>query len=379
MTSIYDMNRFLKNIILIIISIFIALLIAEGAARLVYDPIDFLKPITVRDEVLRYRIEPGSGAHDLWGFRNKGVPAKSDIVAIGDSQTYGISAQARSSWPSQLEGLSGKSVYNMSLPGYGPAEYLLLLKDKALKLMPDLIVVGFYLGNDLKDSFTAVYSVPVWENMRDPEISKAGHDDLPVEKKGGSLSPGDWLSANSVLYRLISSSVIGDNLRQHRRIARGEEVVMLNDKEHGISTGFTPDRRLKGLDLDNPEVAEGVTLALEFFNQMNALANENRIAFLVVIIPTKESVFADLIEGNKTLQASEKIDRLLSSERKVNETATKYFAEHGIEYIDLLPSLQEAAYTEQIYPANFGGHTNKNGYRAIAETIHTWLVEPTGD
>ena len=51
----------------------------------------------------------------------------------------------------------------MSLPGYGPAEYLYLMRDKALTLKPDLIIAGFYLGNALKDSFTAVYSGPVWE------------------------------------------------------------------------------------------------------------------------------------------------------------------------------------------------------------------------
>jgi len=373
------MNKLLKNVVLILVSIFIALLIAEGAARLVYDPIDFLKPVTLRDEVLRYRIEPGSGAHDDWGFRNKSVPETVEVVAIGDSQTYGISAQARDSWPSQLQSQSGKSVYNLSLPGYGPAEYLLLMKDKALNLKPELIVGGFYLGNDFKDSFTAVYSVPVWEGLRDPGITSALPDDSPVSKKIDSPSLSDRLSANSVLYRLVSSSVIGDNLRQRRRIARGEEVVMLSSEEHGINTGFTPDRRLKGLDLENPEVTEGIMLALEFFNRMNTLAGENDIAFLVVIIPTKESVFADLIEGNESLAVSEKIDRLISNERKVNKRVRKYFAEYGIEYIDVLPALQEGALKEQIYPANFGGHTNENGYRIIAETINSWLKQPAGD
>ena len=112
---------------------------------------------------------------------------------------------------------------------------------------------------------------------------------------------------------------------------------------------------------------------------MNKFSHENGIGFLVIIIPTKESVFSPLIEGNETLQASDKIDRLISNERSVSSIVMRYFDEHGIEYIDLLPSLQEAAYTEQIYPANFGGHTNKNGYRIIVETVSGWLVEPTGD
>ncbi len=373
------MNKYLKNFLLIIVSVLIALLIAEGAARLVYDPIDFLKPVTQRDEVLRYRIEPGSGAHDDWGFRNRSVPETADIIAIGDSQTYGISAQAQSSWPSQLKGQSGKSVYNLSLPGYGPAEYLLLMKDKALTLKPETIVAGFYLGNDLKDSFTAVYTVPAWEGLRDPGAASALPDDLPVSKKIDSPGLADWLSANSVLYRLVSSSVIGDNLRQRRRIARGEEIVMLSGEEHGISTGFTPDRRLKGLDPDNPQVIEGLSLSMEFFNRMNTIAKESGIGFLVVIIPTKESVFAGLIEGNESLAASEKIDRLISNEREVNKTAKRYFADHGIEYVDALPALQKGSLNEQIYPSNFGGHANKNGYRIIAETVNEKLKDLSQD
>jgi lysophospholipase L1-like esterase len=373
------MSKYLKNILLIFISLFISLLIAEGAARLAYDPIDFLKPVTVSDEVLRYRIEPGSGAHDGWGFRNRGVPERADIVAIGDSHTYGISASASSSWPSQLESLSGKQVYNLALGGYGPAEYLYLMKDKALKLNPDLIIAGFYLGNDIKDSFTAVYSVPVWEDMRDPAVVSTLDDGAPEVKNNGSLSLGDWLSANSVLYRLVSSSYIGDNLRQRRRIGKGEEIVMINDEEHGIRTGFTPERRLSALDAGNPEVGEGLRLSLELFNQMNTLARENGKGFLVVIIPTKESVFADFIEGNDALGAGDKIDRLISSERKFNAIVAKYFTEHGIDYIDVLGPLREGAYTEQIYPGNFGGHTNKNGYRIIAEAVNARLKDMPQD
>lgn len=373
------MPKVIKNILLILVSIFAALLIAEGAARLVFDPIDFLKPVTASDEVLRYRIEPGSGAHDNWGFRNKSVPDEVDIVAIGDSHTYGVSAQAKDSWPVQLSGLTGKSVYNMSLPGYGPAEYFLLMQDKALGLRPDMIIAGFYLGNDLKDTFNAVYTVPVWQELRSPDIdSEISQDLLPVKKNG---SPGltDWLSSNSVLYRLYSSSFIGDSLRQRRRIARGERVVMLNEEQHGIKTGFTPDRRLKGLDIQNLEVSEGLMLSLDLFNRMNRLARENGIEFLVVIIPTKETVYSGLLEGNKNLPATDELDRLITSEREINSAAVRYFRQNGIDFIEVLPALQSRSITEQIYPSNFGGHTNKNGYRIIAETLSYKLGNKTRD
>ena len=142
------MNKVFKNLLLLFLSLIIALFVAEGLARLFFDPIDFLKPKTLNDEVLRYRLEPNSGAHDSWGYRNKQVPESSKIVALGDSHTYGISAKASDSWPSALEKITGVETYNLGLGGYGPAEYLYLMEEKALKLSPEMIIVGFYLGND---------------------------------------------------------------------------------------------------------------------------------------------------------------------------------------------------------------------------------------
>ena len=159
------LNRHLKIFILILISLVVSLLTAEGISRIVFDPIDFLKPSRVPDDVLRYRIEPGTGAHDRLGYRNKSVPDTAEIVAIGDSHTYGISARASESWPGALGRMTGKTVYNISLGGYGPAEYLYLMETEALALRPKIIIAGFYLGNDIKDSFTAVYNVDRWKRV----------------------------------------------------------------------------------------------------------------------------------------------------------------------------------------------------------------------
>lgn len=368
------MNKHLKIFILILVSLVVSLLIAEGIARMVFDPIDFLKPRRVPDDVLRYRIEPGTGAHDSLGFRNKSVPASAEIVAIGDSHTYGISARASESWPSALGRMTGKTVYNMSLGGYGPAEYLYLMESEALKLHPEVIIAGFYLGNDLRDSFTAVYSVDRWKDMRKPEFESLSGNGETEDDDGFSYGIGDWFAGHSVLYRLVSSSFIGDNLRQARRMKRGELVVMFKDEKSGISTGFTPEQRLKGLDLARDEVREGLRLSLRFFDRMNELARRNNVEFIVVIIPTKESVFARYIEGNKALPASDRLDYLLRNEREADGEVRKYFDEHGIRYVDMLGPLSVSAATEQIYPNNFGGHENKNGYGVIAGTIKEYLA-----
>lgn len=381
------MNDFIKKTFIVFIAVIASLFLAEGVTRVFFDPVDYLWPRQSPDEILRLRINPNSRAHDSWGFRNKYVPERADIVAIGDSQTYGISALAKYTWPETLERLTGKEVYNLALGGYGPAEYLYLMEHKAVQLKPDLIIAGFYLGNDLADSYEAVYTVPYWEDLRKPDLvikddTKADSSDKPEEKNrphATSLQTRlkymtyvitDWFAGHSVLYRIVTETYLGDMIRQRRMIDKGEEIVMFRDNEHEINTGFTPETRLRGLDLTRPHLQEGLRLALGFFNQMNETAGKNGIRFLVVIIPTKETVFAEFIEGNDSLAGSRKIDRLIDNERLVNEIVKSYFEEHNISYLDVLEPLRRAVPYEQIYPNNYNGHSNKNGYRIIAETIY---------
>ena len=384
------MNDFIKKTLIVLIAVIASLLLAEGVSRVFFDPVDYLWPKQSPDEILRLRINPNSRAHDSWGFRNKSVPERADIVAIGDSQTYGISALARYTWPETLQRLTGKEVYNLALGGYGPAEYLYLMEQKALQMKPNLIIAGFYLGNDLADTYEAVYTVGYWKGLRNPALAikdDTKTDDLekPEEKKSPhSRSPQtrlkymayvitDWFAGHSVLYRIVTETYLGDMIRQRRKMDMGEEIIMFRDSEHGINTGFTPETRLQGLDLTRPHLQEGLRLALDFFNRMNEIAGKNGIRFLVVMIPTKETVFADFIEGNDSLPGSPKIDRLIDNERRVSEIAKSYFEEHNIPYLDVLEPLRGAVPYEQIYPNNYNGHSNKNGYRIIAESIYQYL------
>src|SRR6266446_2484954 len=93
-------------------SLVIAVIGAEGVMRLLYERFDFLKPEFISDEVLPDRVAPFSAGHDAWGFRNRALPDRADIVAIGDSTTYGDSAPAAGSWPSWLARTTGMTVYN---------------------------------------------------------------------------------------------------------------------------------------------------------------------------------------------------------------------------------------------------------------------------
>src|SRR5688572_25885809 len=111
--------------------------------------------------------DPRVPEHDPFGFRNPAVPDTCDVVAIGDSNTYGTLVGWRDAWPKQLERLSGRSVYNMSVSGWGPVNYREMLQS-ALTPQPKLVIIGLYLGNDLFDAYRDCYLRPLGPTLRDP-------------------------------------------------------------------------------------------------------------------------------------------------------------------------------------------------------------------
>jgi len=96
------MNRMLSSF-LVLLSIVLAILLSEFTARLFLYKVDYLQPYSYSDDKLGFAIKPYSAGHDKWGFRNRVFPDLVDIVAIGDSMTYGNCALSSYSWPALLE------------------------------------------------------------------------------------------------------------------------------------------------------------------------------------------------------------------------------------------------------------------------------------
>ena len=159
-----------------------SLLLAEGLLQLlclVSLRVDWLVAPTSRrgllipDTALGHRGNPSYFLeHDRRGYRNERAVAKADIAVLGDSQTYGDGASRANAWPQQLAALTGYSVYNMGMGGWGPVQYRTVLDD-ALALEPRVILVGLYFGNDLYDAYHMAYHSPSGADLRDPTVTVA--------------------------------------------------------------------------------------------------------------------------------------------------------------------------------------------------------------
>jgi len=153
----------LGNIALLLALSAFALLLCELIARLVLNPVDYVSPVLVRDEILGIRL-PGKSGGDNWGFRNAKVPETAEIVAWGDSHTYTV--KMNEAWPKVLGAINGKNVYNLAMRGYGPNQHYYLLQTKAFGLKPATIICGLYMGDDFDSAYRITYGLNYWASLR---------------------------------------------------------------------------------------------------------------------------------------------------------------------------------------------------------------------
>ena len=254
------------KVVLFLVSGLLSVGFLEFALRLALDPVDFLKPDRDPHPILGQVIAPGTGGHDALGFRNPAVPERPDIVVLGDSMTYGFAAPMRGSWPSWLERLSGRSVYNMGIGGYGPAEYAWLLESQVLPLDPNLVLVGLYFGNDLYNAYKSVHDRPHWADVRadvrgpwSQETASSGSASPRRRERPAIKRLRDWLRSHSMIMRTVEQSpagqlvnAIGDTQQAPGGLGCHVRV------EQPFSTGLKLDDRWPGIDLEYDGGAKAV-------------------------------------------------------------------------------------------------------------------------
>ncbi len=353
----------------------------------------------VEDPVLETRGNPRYPGHDERGFRNESVPDRAAVVAIGDSQTYGTSVARESAWPSRLAERLATPVYGMGFPGYGPVQYHALL-DEALALRPDLVVVAVYLGNDLYDAFRMAWgghaeraSLPAdlhgaieRAEAREPLADRidqalfgSGEPEAAPPEPGVS-GPRRFLSDHSKLYGLLRAIRL--------RMAGGRRppgvleadfdraVAAMTEQQRRISsvldagewrTILTGAYRRTALDAGDVriEAARDATLAL--LRDMDERCRLAGARLLVLIVPTKESVFAPHVAD---APAHVGLADLLTWEAVHRDELARGLGQAGIPVLDLLPVLRDAP--SQPYFENADGHPNDLGHRLIAEAVARW-------
>jgi lysophospholipase L1-like esterase len=380
------------KVVLSLAGVFISLVLAEGALR-VAEKIQLgdraIEEKLIKDPVLGLKLTPYALGHDANGFRNEAVPQHVDIVALGDSQTWGVNVKKQAAWPQQLAKISGRSVYNMGLGGFGPVQYH-VLAPQALGLAPKVIVVGVYLGNDIYDAYNMVYHYEAHRTLR--ENTAAG--DLSIDTvadranslwneekqfhssfgRSGFSGGSYWLREHLALGRLLNRIGLWPGSRDvdyeiDRRWAMAHPDHGAVCEVLGRETVFTTAYRLTGLDLDEPRNVEGLRITKELLAQMQNEMEAKQVKLVVLLLPTKESAYAKVSSGKIRLDPT--YQKLVEMEGRIRSELISTCQARRIDCVDALPYLGSALDRgERLYPTTTESHPNERGYIVIASAVN---------
>jgi lysophospholipase L1-like esterase len=383
------------RVLLSLAGLLISLMVAEGALRLV-EKMQLgdraIENKLINDPMLGLKLAPYTQGHDANGFRNDAVSQHVDIVALGDSQTWGVNVAREDAWPQQLSTISGRSVYNMALGGFGPVQYRILIPE-ALRLSPKIIVVGFYLGNDIYDAYKMAYQYEAHRGLRSSKVH-----DLSVDTVGLSAH-SFWNEEKQFHHNFGRSSFSGLSfwLREHLALGRllnrtglwpgSQDIDYEIDKrwameypdhgavceEPGRETVLTTAYRLAGLDIDEPRNAEGLRIAKQLLAQIQNEVDAKQVKLMVLLLPTKETVYATAQSGKMggKIGNDPTYQKLVEMERRVRSEMLTMCQAERIQCIDTLPYLTDALDRgERLYPTTTESHPNARGYLVVASAVN---------
>jgi hypothetical protein len=367
------------NGLILLVSVSFAVILCEAGSRMILNPADYLSPKSIKDHVLGITIAPHSSGFDEWGFRNRRVPSTADVVAIGDSHTFGNTAAMKDSWPSVVANVTGREVYNLGLGGYGPNQYYHLLTTKAFKLHPKWVVCALYMGDDFENAFSITYGLDYWSPLRNGRWDHVDADIWGGSETfvwGGSVR--NWLSENSMIYRIIFHgpllAMVKENVR-FRQVSLNSDpyttALIVQDKN--IREAFRPIGLANRLDQTSPQIREGMRITFHLLKEMDNACKQEGCRLLVVTIPTKETVFSEYLEKNAELHLHEVLERLITNERTAGNTLVEFLAGAGIAHLDTLPALKLSIGNQLYAQTTRDMHPGRNGYRVIGEAVAEYL------
>lgn len=309
-----------------------------------------------------------SGRFNRQGFRDRErtiakPPGGYRILVLGDSFVEALQVPLDEAFPALLEdrlrlrkGSGAVEVLAMGQSGFGTASELMRYLDFGADYRPDVVLLAFYAGNDVRDNSRLLSGdAPAFYFSRDPDgalrLDRSRIEAL--ERARDSATLADRLRSVSDLFALVSERLY--LLRQGRRAAGGA-----------------------GGDLDvyredaGPAWREAwdVTEAILARLADETAARGSRLA--IVSIGTAEQVEEDL--GRALVAGAPGLD-LDRPDRRLEAMA----ARRGVPCLLLAPGLRaaEAGGAGRLYGfgERRGGHWNAHGHRIAAELLERFLVE----
>ena len=261
------------------------------------------------------------------------------ILVVGDSLTEAFQVEESESYSQLLEnGLKTSfsnvnfEVLNMGIAGYGTEREYYVFKNKGLKFNPDIVILGFFTGNDFSD------------NMAEKINPEASFSEFRDFKNKIKLFFRNYSTAWRFILRQKSRNRFLAYLKNINRTEPNQEFGQRNGQ------------------LEAEAQADRSALLIINFKK---LADKNSIDLVVAVLPAVGQVYSDK-DGNRDYLTENLSQNLLS-----------FLKKEKIDYIDLLPHFKDwvKLNPDKTLYLPLDGHPSKYGHQVIAESIANYLTE----
>lgn len=290
----------------------------------------------------------------LWGnadgFRTREPEWPMHIVALGDSFTFCWTA-FDDCWVERLHQDYGWHVMNLGVPGTGIWGHRNRLALYVPPMEPAVVVMQWY-GNDFKDDYD-------FARIRGEVEELGAPPPQPPEPDFGTFAE------YSAVYR-----VIRDWLYRRDHPHEKDIILTVNGRELLVSED------LGSHDLDYESVSYGWNKTIQALEESREIVEgEVHAAFVIVLIPTKEEVYAEYLSD---VLSQSYLDMLTEGRERLLAVCTK----KGWHCLDMTPQFQAAVNAgETVYNA-LDFHLDASGNQILSHTLadylvsQNWLINP---
>lgn len=322
------------------------------------------------------------------GMRGPGVAAKKPpgtfrIAVLGDSCVEALQVPEEQTFAKLLErelaacpamSAAHRKIesLNFGVSGYGTAQELLALRTQVAPFDPDLVLLAFYAGNDVRNNEKTLDQ----EELRPYfELDSGGRLVLDASFRDHASYKFRRSWPARAFYSLVNRSRLLQGAkaaksrldgwlgaRKARRVEKGEALQELG-LDNAVYTPPTEGTWRKAWTVTEALLAE-----------MKREAEARGSRFALVSLTTPIQVDPDAAKRNAFAKALGVPD-LDYPERRLAETS----ARNGIDFLPLTSPLREIASAEKVYLHGFPntvpgeGHWNARGHKEAAREIGRWL------
>ena len=310
------------------------------------------------------------GVTNSQGFRDRertferiaGAPR---VLAVGDSITWGAGVSYDETFTALLERslqttAPGAEVINVGVPGWGPHEEFHLLKVYGIRLQPDVVLLNFFVGNDIHNER--------WDDTNLAQILVIAGQSYYVHSNGNwahdALGPDRWYLYHDLNYLIkvgASRMRLAGEAREGGTPA-GETAPLVSRAHYVKAIRERDDIYLKA---DSPLFEGHWNRTVATLSEIRDYLKGRNVSLVLVLIPDHVQLdrelqreFLSVIGASPDWYDFEKPQKMLNA----------WCAKNGVRLLDLLPAFQADADPKRLYFQN-DFHLTAAGHQLSAKAI----------